>query len=133
MTTSTALSKRLRESAIARHPELEAELSEIEGSEGLFTLLGASFHGGQAWIIYFLYALGIAAFLLALYCLRGYLGAGSLEQSLDWALGLLGCLFLFSLIKTVGYQQLVKVELQHALTRIETRLAVLSHELKKTD
>ena len=121
-----SLDKKSR-AALAEHDsKLQQEIEMIDRGEGYFDLLKASFRGRQAWITYYLYLLGFVTLALFIYCLAGYLASesvdSSLNSSLDWALGLIGCMFVFTLIKIIAFEQLLKFEMLRELKRIEFRL-----------
>ena len=126
MRSKHTLNEKLRTEICEQYPQLESDLTEIERGEGFFGLLGASFKGRQAWMTYYLYALGLAVFFFAIYSLLGYLDATSIEERLDWGMALMACLFFFVVIKVIGFEQIVKLELQRELRRIEMRLMLLS-------
>lgn len=126
MKASTNLNRRVRNILIEKAPAVTSELDAIEQGEGYFGLLGASMKGRQAWVTYYLYVLGFATFFVALYCLSGYLDAARLEDKLDWALALVACLFVFSLVKIIGFDQIMKLEMLHEVRRLEMRILSLS-------
>ena len=121
------LRRRLNEQA----PGSAAELEAIERGAGLFSLLAASFQGKQAWVTALLYGAGGLAFVGLLLCGNAYLAATSVADRLDWALGIIACLFLFLLVKIIGFAMLAKLELLRELRRAERRIILLEAALSK--
>lgn len=121
-----SLDQKIRATLAEHDSKLKKEIEVIDRGEGYFDLLKASFHGRQAWVTYYLYILGLATLALFIYCLTGYLASesvdSSLNSSLDWALGLIACMFVFTLIKIIAFEQLLKFEMLRELKRIEFRL-----------
>lgn len=121
-----SLDQKIRATLAEHDSKLKKEIELIDRGEGYFDLLKASFHGRQAWVTYYLYILGLATLALFIYCLTGYLASesvdSSLNSSLDWALGLIACMFVFTLIKIIAFEQLLKFEILRELKRIEFRL-----------
>jgi hypothetical protein len=66
--------------------------------------------------------LGLATLALFIYCLTSYLASEGIDSSLDWALGLIACMFVFTLIKLIAFEQMLKFEMLRELKRIELRL-----------
>ena len=125
-----SLDQKIRATLAEHDSKLQKEIEVIDRGEGYFDLLKASFHGRQAWVTYYLYILGLATLALFIYCLTGYLASESVDSSLnssrnsslDWALGLIACMFVFTLIKIIAFEQLLKFEMLRELKRIEFRL-----------
>lgn len=121
-----SLDQKIRATLAEHDSKLQKQIEVIDRGEGYFDLLKASFHGRQAWVTYYLYILGLATLALFIYCLTGYLASesvdSSLNSSLDWALGLIACMFVFTLIKIIAFEQLLKFEMLRELKRIEFRL-----------
>ena len=126
MKSLDSLDQKIRATLAEHDSKLKKEIELIDRGEGYFDLLKASFHGRQAWVTYYLYILGLATLALFIYCLTGYLASesvdSSLNSSLDWALGLIACMFVFTLIKIIAFEQLLKFEMLRELKRIEFRL-----------
>ena len=121
-----SLDQKIRATLAEHDSKLQKEIEVIDRGEGYFDLLRAGLHGRQAWVTYYLYKLGLATLALFIYCLTGYLASesvdSSLNSSLDWALGLIACMFVFTLIKIIAFEQLLKFEMLRELKRIEFRL-----------
>lgn len=97
-------------------------IDEIDRGSGFFEIMGLSFKGKQAWLMYYMYALGFAVTGLLLYFAMQYLAATDLKTSLTWALGIITCLFVITLIKIMAWQQMFKLEMLRELKRLEMRL-----------
>lgn len=121
------LRRRLNEHA----PGSAAELGAIERGAGLFSLLAASFQGKQAWVTALLYGAGGLAVVGLLMSGNAYLASTSVTDKLDWALGIIACLFLFFLVKVIGFALLAKLELLRELRRAERRIILLEAALAK--
>ena len=85
-------------------------------------MMGMTFRGKQAWITWYMYALGFATFVLGLYFLDRYFAATDIKTSLTWALGIMTCLSVLIVIKVVGWQQMMKMELMREIKRLEMRV-----------
>lgn len=97
-------------------------LAELDKGTGLFELIGMSFRGKQAWMMYYMYALGFVVFAVLVYFTVRYLNTADLKSSLSWALGIITCLFIILLVKIMAWQQMFKLELLRELKRLEMRL-----------
>ena len=97
-------------------------IDEIDDEAGLFDMMGMTFRGKQAWITWYMYALGFATFVLGLYFLDRYFAATDIKTSLTWALGIMTCLSVLIVIKVVGWQQMMKMELMREIKRLEMRV-----------
>lgn len=110
--------------------EDQKAIDEIDDGAGLFELVGLTFKGKQAWVTYYMYFLGLLITGAFVYFLMQYLDATDIKESLNWAMLIIGCLFIFTLIKVLGWQQLQKVEMLREIKRLEMRimLATEKHE-----
>lgn len=106
-------------------------LAEINDDAGLFELIGLTFKGKQAWLSYYMYFLGLVVTAAFIYFIYQYLGTSDLKSSLNWALLIIGCGFMFTLIKVLGWQQIQKAELMREIKRLEMRIMLASE--KKED
>ncbi len=97
-------------------------IAELNRGTGLFELIGMSFKGKQAWMMYYMYALGLVVFLLLVYFTIQYFDTADVKGSMNWALGIIICMFMISLIKIMAWQQMFKLELLRELKRLEMRL-----------
>lgn len=104
-------------------------IDEISSGTGLFELIGMSFKGKQAWMMYYMYLLGFVVFLLLVYCTVQFFNTQDLKMSLSWGLGILTCMFMIMLVKIMAWQQMFKLELLRELKRLEMRL-MLANEKK---
>lgn len=105
-------------------------IAELDRGTGLFELIGMSFKGKQAWLMYITYAAGLAVFLLLVYFSIRYFDTADVKGSLTWALGIITCMFMISLVKIMAWQQMLKLELLRELKRLEMRL-MLAQERKQ--
>ncbi len=97
-------------------------IEELDSQAGLLELIGMTFRGKQAWMSYYTWGAGIVLFIVCLYFLNGYINATDIEQSLDYALILIFCLFAISMIKIFSFQQMNKLELMREIKRLEMRV-----------
>lgn len=97
-------------------------IDESTNQAGLFELLGMSFKGKQAWMMWYMWIAGFGVFALGLYFLSLFFAAEDLKTSLAWSLATLACLFALTIIKVISWQQLVKLELMREIKRLELRL-----------
>ena len=106
--------------------EDQKAIDEIDDSAGIFELIGLTFKGKQAWISYYMYFLGIVVSALFVYFVIQYLGTSDIKSSLNWALLILGCGFIITMIKILGWQQIQKAELMREIKRLEMRIMLIS-------
>ncbi len=97
-------------------------LADSDGEAGLFDLVGMSFHGKKAWMTWYMWILGFVVFAVGVYSLTEYLAADDLKASLSWALAIITCLFIITLIKVISWQQMDKLEIMREIKRLELRL-----------
>ena len=108
--------------------EDQKAIDEIDDGAGLFELIGLTFKGKQAWLSYYMYFLGFIVAAAFVYFVIQYLGAEDLKTSLNWALLIIGCLFMISLIKVLGWQQIQKAELMREIKRLEMRIMLAAEK-----
>ncbi len=102
--------------------EDQKAIDEIDDGAGVFELVGLTFKGKQAWVTYYMYFLGLVVTVVFVYAIMQYLGTTDIKESLNWALLIVGCLFIINLIKVLGWQQLQKAELMREIKRLEMRI-----------
>ena len=105
--------------------EDQKAIDEIDRGAGLFEMIGMSFKGKQAWMMYYVYFMGFAVFVALLYFVTEYLNTTDMKTSLTWALAIITCLFMLTLIKIIGWQQMLKMELLREIKRLEMRIMLL--------
>ncbi len=103
-------------------------IDEIDDGAGLFELIGLTFKGKQAWMSYYMYLLGLVITAALVYFVIQYLGATDIKTSLNWALLILGCLFIITMIKILGWQQIQKAELMREIKRLEMRIMLVTEK-----
>ena len=108
--------------------EDQKAIDEIDDGAGLFELVGLTFTGKQAWVTYYMYFLGIVVTAAFVYFIIQYLGTSDIKTSLNWALLIIGCLFVITLIKILGWQQLQRAELMREIKRLEMRIMLVSEQ-----
>lgn len=108
--------------------EDQKAIDEINDGAGLFEIVGLTFKGKQAWITYYMYFLGLAVTAAFIYFTIQYLGTPDIKESLNWALLIIGCLFIITLIKILGWQQIQKTELMREIKRLEMRIMLVSEQ-----
>jgi len=106
--------------------EDQKAIDEIDDGAGLFELIGLTFKGKQAWISYYMYFLGLVITAAFIYFIIQYLGTTDIKESMNWALLILGCLFMITLIKVLGWQQIQKAELMREIKRLEMRIMLVA-------
>lgn len=110
--------------------EDQAAIAELDRGTGLFELIGMSFKGRQAWMMYYMYALGLVVTMLIVYFTVQYFATEDFKTSLSWALGIITCMFMILLVKIMAWQQMFKLELLRELKRLEMRLMLANERLK---
>ena len=111
--------------------EDQKAIDEIDDGAGLFELIGLTFKGKQGWISYYMYFLGLVVATALVYFVTQYLGAADIKTSLNWALLILGCLFIITLIKILSWQQIQKAELLREIKRLEMRIMLVAEQNSK--
>lgn len=106
-------------------------IEEIDDGAGLFELIGLTFKGKQAWMSYYMYFLGLVITGALVYFVIQYLGTDDIKSSLNWALLILGCLFMITMIKILGWQQIQKAELMREIKRLEMRIMLVSEQSQR--
>ena len=66
-----------------------------------------------------------------IYFVTQYLGAADIKTSLNWALLILGCLFMITMIKILGWQQIQRAELIREIKRLEMRIMLVAEQNSK--
>ena len=113
--------------------EDQKAIDKLDDQLGLFEMIGATFKGKQAWMSYYIYFLAFAVFSVGLYFLNQYSSAPDIKTSLSWALGIITCLFILTIAKIIGWQQIQKVEIMRELKRLEMRIMLLTEHEKKVN
>ena len=103
-------------------------IDQIDDGAGLFELIGLTFKGKQAWMSYYMYFLGLVITAALVYFVIQYLGTDDIKTSLNWALLILGCLFMITMIKILGWQQIQKAELMREIKRLEMRIMLVAEQ-----
>ena len=111
--------------------EDQKAIDEIDDGAGLFELIGLTFKGKQAWMTYYMYFFGLIVASALVYFVIQYLGAADIKTSLNWALLILGCLFMITLIKILSWQQIQKAELLREIKRLEMRIMLVAEQNSK--
>jgi len=106
--------------------EDQKAIDEIDSGAGLFDLIGQSFSGKQAWMMYYMYALGLVVTGLLIYFVIQYLGTDDIKTSLTWALLIITALFMIAMVKIMAWQQMQKLELMRELKRLEMRIMLIA-------
>ena len=108
--------------------EDQKAIDEIDDGAGLFELIGLTFKGKQAWVSYYMYFLGLVITAAFVYFIIQYLGTSDIKTSLNWALLIIGCLFMITLVKILAWQQIQKAELMREIKRLEMRIMLVSEQ-----
>ena len=108
--------------------EDQKAIDEIDDGAGLFELIGLTFKGKQAWLSYYMYFLGLVITAAFVYFIIQYLGTSDIKTSLNWALLIIGCLFMITLVKILAWQQIQKAELMREIKRLEMRIMLVSEQ-----
>ena len=122
------IDEKIRNALVA---EDQKAIDEIDDGAGLFELIGLTFKGKQAWMTYYMYFLGLVVATALVYFVIEYLGAADIKTSLSWALLILGCLFMITLIKILSWQQIQKAELLREIKRLEMRIMLVAEQSSK--
>jgi len=79
-------------------------LDEIGKEAGLFEVIGLSFSGRQAWLAHYMYALGFATFIAGVWMSTKFFASTDIKTSLARLLGIIVCLFGFTIIKVISWK-----------------------------
>jgi NADH dehydrogenase FAD-containing subunit len=58
----------------ALEEEDQQALAQIDDEAGLFEIVGMSFHGKQAWLTWYMWAMGFITFVIGVYCFSAIQG-----------------------------------------------------------
>ncbi|MCH7671418.1 MAG: hypothetical protein IIC59_02090 [Proteobacteria bacterium] len=105
-------------------------IDEIDDGAGLFEMISLTFKGKQAWMTYYMYFVGLAVFAALVYFVVQYLGTSDIKTSLNWALLIIGCMFVLTMVKILGWQQIQKMELMREIKRLEMRIMLVADKGK---
>lgn len=105
-------------------------IDEIGDGAGLFEMIGLTFKGKQAWMTYYMYFFGLVVFAALVYFVTQYLGTSDIKSSLNWALLIITCMFMITLIKILAWQQIQKMELMREIKRLEMRIMLVAEKNK---
>ena len=105
-------------------------IDEIDDGAGLFEMMSLTFKGKQAWITYYMYFLGLAVSVALVYFVVQYLGSSDIKTSLNWALLIISCMFMITLVKILAWQQIQKLELMREIKRLEMRIMLVADKSK---
>ena len=103
-------------------------LNEINQECDLFDLIRLSFSGNGAWLTYFMYLIGFAAFFAAVYLYVNFAASTDLKSSLAYAVGIFICVFILFTVKILGWQNMQRLELLREIKRVEMRLMLLAKQ-----
>lgn len=113
---------------LALTAEDQKAMAAIDRGTGLFELMGMSFKGKQAWMMIYLYVLGLVVAVALVYTLVQYFQATDIKASLNWLLGILTCMFMIVLMKVLAWQQMFKLELMREIKRLEMRIMLVNEK-----
>ncbi|MCG8414527.1 MAG: hypothetical protein MI746_09960 [Pseudomonadales bacterium] len=115
----TDIDEQIRQALNQEDQEL---LAKTDNEAGLFDLVGMSFKGKKAWMTWYMWIMGFVVFFLGLYALNLFLGEEDLKTSIGWALVIIACMFVITLIKVISWQQMNKLEIMREIKRLELRI-----------
>ena len=78
-----------------------------------------------------MYFLGLVVTAAFIYFLLQYLGTTDIKSSLNWALLMLGCGFIITIIKILGWNQIQRAELMREIKRLEMRIMLATEKNQK--
>ncbi|MBL6745337.1 MAG: hypothetical protein ISP88_05455 [Pseudomonadales bacterium] len=102
--------------------EDQQALAQIDDEAGLFEIVGMSFHGKQAWLTLYIWAMGFIAFLIGVYCFLQVRETSEVMDALMWTIGIIVCLFILAIIKVISWTHMQKLELMREIKRLEARV-----------
>lgn len=102
------------------------QLQEMEQEGGLGDLISLSVSNTSAWLTYYMYTVGFAAFIAAIYLYVGFARSADLKTSLAYAIGIVICVFILFTVKILGWQNMQRLEILREIRRVEMRIMLLS-------
>ena len=81
---------------------------------------------------YYMCFLGLVVSVALVYFVMQYLGSSDIKTSLNWALLIISCMFMITLVKILAWQQIQKLELMREIKRLEMRIMLVADK-GKTD
>lgn len=105
-------------------------IDEIDDGAGLFEMISLTFKGKQAWMVYYMYFVGLAVSAALVYFVVQYLGTSDIKTSLNWALLIITCMFVLTMVKIMNWQQMQKLELMREIKRLEMRIMLVADKGK---
>ncbi|MFK7865288.1 MAG: DUF6768 family protein [Pseudohongiellaceae bacterium] len=111
----------------------QAEMEAVEEQAGLFEMIGMALTGRQAWFSYYMYIMGFLAFFAWLWMTVQFFAATDVQSSLEWLFGIITCLFMFTVIKIIGWQQMQKLEIMREIKRLEMRVILAASKDSSTN
>ena len=119
---TTTFDDRLREELSA---EDEAFLKDLEEDRGLFTQMGATFHGPMGFWTMFAFVISLIFFGLTIYCFVQLLGAETVSQSTAWLAGFIWSSLAVAMIKLWFWLRMNHLTTLRELKKLELRLTRL--------
>ena len=86
----------------ALEEEDQQALVRIDDEAGLLEMVGMSFQGKQAWITFYMWAMGFIAFIIGVYCFLQVGETSKVMDALMWTTGIIVCLFILAIIKLIS-------------------------------
>ena len=111
--------------------EDQKAIDAIDDTAGVFELMGLTFKGKQAWISYYMHILGLVVTAALVYFVIQYLGTANIKSSLNWALLIMGCGFVITIVKILAWQQIQRAELMREIKRLEMRVMLAAETSQK--
>jgi membrane protein insertase Oxa1/YidC/SpoIIIJ len=113
--------------------EDQKTIDEIDEQAGLFEIIGLTFKGKQAWMTYYMWALGFLIFIVGVYFVGEYIGTSDIKTSLSWGLAIIACMLIITIVKVMSFQQMMKMELMREIKRLEMRVMLLAERQQDQD
>ena len=108
--------------------EDQKTMEAIDKEGGIFDLIGLSFSGPQAWLTYYMYAIGFLAFFAGVYLYVQFASTTDLKMGLAYTIGIMICVSILVTIKIIGWQNMQRLELLREIKRLEMRMMLLSEK-----
>ncbi len=107
-------------------PQDQSTVTEMSEEGGLVDMIKLSFLGSGAWLTYYIYIIGFAAFFAAVYLTVNFLATADIKTSITYAVGINVCVLILVIVKIIGWQNMLHLELMREIKRLEMRVMKLS-------
>lgn len=106
--------------------EEEAKFYDNLDEQNVLQMLGGVFSGKNKWLIILMNIVMVAVFGFLVYSVMQYFNTDVTNEMINWALAIIVCLLMISMLKLFTWMQMDKNSLLRELKRLELQVATLS-------